>query len=673
MNKPDKIGYSTFLTAGGGVDSVAECTSGFYLPYELLGDRLVREGKIEAACEAYNRALELKPSATWIAAKRDLYGEQAPWEPVREPGSAALALYLFMPFYTPKDPDRANELLHCLDRNLACDAFARITLLVDDETPLPRDDPRLRMLRLGHRPTYLDWIRASRRICPGRISVLANSDMYFDDSVTRFSEIFAADPKAFIALSRFDKVGDKEIPHRNPHWSQDTWAFIPAANDDEALDANFGIPLGHPRCDNKIAYLFSIHGYSVYNPFPFVRSVHVHETNLRFYDKTGDRRISGGMAMLYPGTDLLEPAKIDIEVWSSNNSQYKGIRLNPTFERWNDERRRAAEPRSSFIAHDADWQYPAVTEKHAFDMIRQALPSEKAGYQTVYLAFPFATLIDLLNHVGLKDPRTRALQERLDQLAADVQLYRRVVTVAQHIHARKFASVFARAGVTDLFWSHSTLGETTFGDEPGIRVYPFPLYPVQQVPRDLDDADRPRTWLFSFVGARANASYLTESRKLIIDILGSDERGKVIDRDNWHYQRIVYDHQILARAGQDIPLINDDHTAAFRTIIDDSVFTLCPSGSGPNSIRLWEAALNGSIPVILADTWAAPGPSELWEEATIRCPETSEAIRDLPNRLAVLASDSTTMRRKRSALAALVERYGPAGFVNDILPIFSST
>ena len=38
----------------------------------------------------------------------------------------------------------------------------------------------------------------------------------------------------------------------------------------------------------------------------------------------------------------------------------------------------------------------------------------------------------------------------------------------------------------------------------------------------------------------------------------------------------------------------------------NSKFSLCPSGSGPNSIRFWESLSFGTIPVLLSDTYVLP-------------------------------------------------------------------
>ncbi|MDG1373261.1 MAG: exostosin family protein [Paracoccaceae bacterium] len=640
----------------------------FYLSHEREGDRLAEAGRLVEASAAYAQALVLNPRASWIATKQKRLGRI---EAARRPETAPNAINLFLPYYTPKDRDRADELRHCLERNLDSGLFARIILLVDDDTALLRPDRRLSILRLDRRPTYLDWVQESRRRCPGQISILANSDIYFDDSVGLLLDLFEHQPDAFVALSRFDKAGDVFTPHSDPHWSQDTWAFLPREDDDGMHDKQFDIPLGAPRCDNKIAYVFATQGYSVFNPFPYIRSIHVHETNLRYYSKKGDRRVIGGMAMVHPGNALFDPAKLDIEVWSQRSEQMTGVRLNRTLENWAEEARQAAAPRPRWLAHDADWQYPAITEHHAFQRMRALLTDQPQITQTVYLGFPFATLVDLHTQRGPSHPRTKAMQEALDRLTPQLKQYERVVTVAQHIRSKECCNIFANAGVTDLFWSHRATGETTFPGHPNMRVHPFPLYPVQQAPRGAEDFDRPRKYLFSFVGARAPAHYMTEARNHIIDLLADDPRGKVVGRDGWHYEKVVYEAQVYEKVSAAAQgLVNDDHSKDFSAVMDDTIFALCPSGSGPNSIRLWEAMLNGAIPVILSDTWAAPGDPALWEAASLRCEETPGAIAALPDRLAAIAAEPGRLKDMRAALLEVARRYGPDGFVADVIELF---
>lgn len=68
-------------------------------------------------------------------------------------------------------------------------------------------------------------------------------------------------------------------------------------------------------------------------------------------------------------------------------------------------------------------------------------------------------------------------------------------------------------------------------------------------------------------------------------------------------------------------------------------FALCPSGSEPNSIRLWAALGYGAIPVILSDPFQLPGPAEHWEAAALMVPETQAAMAALPGQLEALAAD----------------------------------
>ena len=204
-----------------------------------------------------------------------------------------------------------------------------------------------------------------------------------------------------------------------------------------------------------------------------------------------------------------------------------------------------------------------------------------------------------------------------------------------------------------------------------MRLHAFPLYPVQQAPRGPEDVDRKRQYLFSFVGARAPAHYMTEARNHIIDLLADDPRGKVVGRDGWHYEKVVYEAQVYEKVSTaEQGLVNDSHSKDFSAVMDETVFALCPSGSGPNSIRLWEAMLNGAIPVILSDRWLAPGDPALWEAASLRCDETPEAIAALPDRLEAIAAEPGRLKEMRAALLELVRRYGPDGFVGDVLDAF---
>ena len=318
---------------------------------------------------------------------------------------------------------------------------------------------------------------------------------------------------------------------------------------------------------------------------------------------------------------------------------------------------------------NTDWQFPAITEKHAFERIRSSVGNLAKGL--LYIPYPWATLIDKLESRA-KDAASYLKQ--FEQFCHRLPPATRKVTVCQHIFGRKYIDLFRQAGITDVFWSHATQEEVarTAETEEDIRFHPFPLYPVQvlqSLPQAGPEADAaPRPYLFSFIGARANQYYLTEARNWILDLLKDDPRGLIVGRDGWHYQKVVYDHQIKGDAAQsDLPTLVDTSAAdQFRASLVQSTFSLCPAGSGPNSIRLWESLGAGSIPVILADTWAPPGDRRLWDMAAVFCKETPDDIRALPDRLAALAAEPGRLEQMRHAMRQLWLLYGPHAFVSDL-------
>ena len=612
-----------------------------------------------------------------------------------------MSISLFIPYFNPIEASRRKELELCLAKNRANNRIAHVYLMIDDDAEVDLEDGRVTVFRMNRRPTYQDWTRLAETSSPDHICVLANADIYFDETISLLEELFDADPTAFVALTRYDLSGTEISLHPNPHWSQDTWAYLPehASNPDRDRCLNF--PLGVPRCDNKVAYGFAVYGHTVYNPCHQVRSMHVHESGKRTYDKKGDMRIVGGTAMVHASNGLIDPAKLDIELWPIRSAQMEAVKINKSLERWANERGEQLPPvrpvehtgngslgivsRPSVlsmevasatpsrdgdvyidrntVAYDAHWQHPAITEQHAFNQVR-LLAMRDGG--AAYLGFPWATLIDVSNHNKADSKRLSALREGLDRAAEAVAGYERIVTVCQHIHMLNFPELFEASGVTDVFWSHATHDQIRFGADLSINIHPFPLYPVQ-IPEDAEMPIEERPYLFSFVGAKASPIYLTQSRTFLIEELAGHPRGFVRDRETWHYNKVVYDHQVLARQPRAAGLVDTQNSDEFKQVMRKTQFALCPSGTGPNSIRLWEAISSGAIPVVLKDTYKFPGSQTIWEQAVIRCGEDRESIQALPERLESIAADKEVLLRYRATLKILAARYGRANFVPDIL------
>lgn len=299
------------------------------------------------------------------------------------------------------------------------------------------------------------------------------------------------------------------------------------------------------------------------------------------------------------------------------------------------------------------WQQPNATEAFSARCLAAVGPS----LQQSYVAYPWATWIDRVSRClsAANPPR-------------DAQDPRGVrASVCQHIWALKHLELFKKAGITDLFWSHAT---ADLRQLDGIRIHPFPLYPVRcatHPPASSLLAPSERPLLYSFQGAYAPGLYLTPVRDWLLDLPPRPD-GRLERRSEWHYQQEVYRQQVHRETPDQVR--HDQlaaEAAAYVATLQTSCFALCPSGSGPNSIRLWEALGYGAIPVILSDQLQLPGPAQLWQAAALVVPETQAAVAALPSQLEDLASAPQRLLAMQQAGQQLWRRYGLNGFATSVV------
>jgi len=305
------------------------------------------------------------------------------------------------------------------------------------------------------------------------------------------------------------------------------------------------------------------------------------------------------------------------------------------------------------------WQMPNATEAYAAHTVYSRAPH----LAKCYLSYPWATWIDRA-HRGLSRPllpqRYRKQQER-----------GLLCTVCQHIWALEHVELFLDSGVTDLFWSHTPKGLTHYR---GLRIHPFPLYPVRYASHPPKSEPRPaceRPLLYSFIGAYDESLYISSARSWIFE-LPQRADAVVKRRGEWHYEQYVYREQLLGMAHdskQDSKL--KEEALEYANTLEMSCFSLCPSGSGPNSIRIWEALGFGAIPVIIADSLKLPGDQELWQGAAIVVSEREDSVANLPVLLEEIASDRARVATLQNAGKKLWERYGLGGFTLDIQDLIS--
>ena len=304
----------------------------------------------------------------------------------------------------------------------------------------------------------------------------------------------------------------------------------------------------------------------------------------------------------------------------------------------------------NILAFPHGWQRPAKTEEWAYERCLSCLPDNRYAQM---LCFPWATLIDLLRKG--EAARAQFFIDALRRCFPKTTFVR--ATVMQHIYAKDMLSALEQLGVTDLFWSHATKAETRIGK---LRIHPFPLYPVCCADGAAENWLPPsdRRYLYSFIGAYQPGLYLTEARRWIFEL---PPRGDayIERRGEWHFEGTVYQEQIGGVPQSDEELRAERaRVEEYTETLGQSVFSLCPSGSGPNTIRLWESLGMGAIPVIMSDTQRLPGESEQWGAAAIFAGEGKEAIDGLPARLERIRNTVAEADSHQYLLRELWNRHG---------------
>jgi len=160
------------------------------------------------------------------------------------------------------------------------------------------------------------------------------------------------------------------------------------------------------------------------------------------------------------------------------------------------------------------------------------------------------------------------------------------------------------------------------------------------------------------MGTYESNLYLTPVRQWIYE-LPSRSDSVVIKRNEWHFEKQVYCEQIARNLLTEAEKIAIDQRALeYKSVLKESIFSLCPSGSGPNSIRLWESLGFGCIPVLLSDTLRLPGDQDLWDRAIVRIREKPEAVAKLPSLLGDIAQDEKRLVGMQEAGRKLWDLYG---------------
>lgn len=305
------------------------------------------------------------------------------------------------------------------------------------------------------------------------------------------------------------------------------------------------------------------------------------------------------------------------------------------------------------------WQFPCRTEGAAWDVhVGLHEPVLKDGALHIYVGLPWATWVDrerknawsacgksvMERQLSVVSVRLSGLRHALSEIGVCLRAH----TVCQHIYWQDLIPAWSKLGISDVWLSHCREGENV---DAGLAMHPWALYAVNVEDEERHSGIEPgkdpasKRVLASFVGAHAG-HYLSDVRLRLLSLSGKE--GFVVRvTDKWHFEDVVYRHQMGVASLADSYAIGDSVTG-YNQLLSDSVFSLCPSGAGPNTLRLWESLAVGAIPVLLGPVPVLPSGGSLpeidWGSIVVRVAD--EQIADLPRLLRSMPKHEVRRRQR---------------------------
>lgn len=188
---------------------------------------------------------------------------------------------LFTSYYDTKSPERSAELLLCLCKNIENEYIKEIIVMIEGGVEEPILHEKVSYIRVLSRPTFfhfIKWVNIESSLYD--ISLISNSDIYFDESIKLLDNLGLTD---CYALSRQEISENGRVSFvQRMGWSQDCWAFRGPINKDVIAD----YPIGIAGADNRFCHDLKEVGYRVSNPSESIICYHVHKGSPLGYANT---------------------------------------------------------------------------------------------------------------------------------------------------------------------------------------------------------------------------------------------------------------------------------------------------------------------------------------------------------------------------------------------------
>ena len=206
-----------------------------------------------------------------------------------------IRINVITPFYKDSDFLRELELREALSRNIGNAEIGRIFALVEEgaEGAAILRDPKITAISVARgRQTYADLARVANEHCAGEIVVFANTDIYFDETISYVRTL--QDRSALFVSTRREVRPEERSDWTINQQSSDAWAMV-APISAHGLD----IQLGKMGCESLFLGRMLRAGYPIDNVSLDWKCYHLHATQKRNYDPKVDR-YTEEMEMAFP-------------------------------------------------------------------------------------------------------------------------------------------------------------------------------------------------------------------------------------------------------------------------------------------------------------------------------------------------------------------------------------
>tara|TARA_B100000902_G_scaffold383177_1_gene421732 strand:- start:600 stop:2204 length:1605 start_codon:yes stop_codon:yes gene_type:complete len=229
-------------------------------------------------------------------------------------------LVLVQQFFIHQDQSRQNEIRNCLRFNAHNNSIKKIVLLNEreyTENELGVSSDKIEQVIISERLTFKKAFEYAETQLKDKTIVLANSDIFFDGSVTNCNRLELHNNKRILCQSRVEYRLEKNLTDCigiERHDSQDVWIWNTTAVrlDDKQLSMlDFG--LGKPGCDNRILFVMDMIGVTPHNLPLAVKCYHYHNIAIRNY---------GAKDLIKPEYLGLFPRIEDYDIYNTKNTSF---------------------------------------------------------------------------------------------------------------------------------------------------------------------------------------------------------------------------------------------------------------------------------------------------------------------------------------------------------------